>query len=116
MELKILLIVEDEAIIRFYLHTSLQNIEPDITILTAVNGKQAWEIYQNTKPKLIITDVHMPEMDGLELIHKIREEDKETPIIILTGFTDDISEEIHGWIRKPVNLTILTNLIKTYIK
>ena len=50
----------------------------------AKNGQEAYRCYQEEKPDLIITDIQMPVMDGIELIRKIKEEDPEQRFVILS--------------------------------
>ncbi len=57
-------------------------------VFTASNGEEAFELYQNHRPDIIITDVKMPKLNGLELIKKIRKENQETPIIVTSAYTD----------------------------
>lgn len=57
-------------------------------VFTAANGEEAFEIYQNHRPDIVITDVKMPKLNGLELIKKIRKENQETPIIVTSAYTD----------------------------
>ena len=57
-------------------------------VFTASNGEEAFEIYQNHRPDIVITDVKMPKLNGLELIKKIRKENQETPIIVTSAYTD----------------------------
>lgn len=56
--------------------------------LEAVNGEEAYEIFKEKKPDIIITDIQMPKMDGLELIEKIRKVDEKIPIIVLSAHTE----------------------------
>jgi len=80
-----LLYVEDEAPIRM---VTKMFLEPYFTeIHEAKNGLEALEVYKNRKPDVIITDIEMPKLNGLDLCRKIRETDKETPIIITTAYT-----------------------------
>jgi DNA-binding response OmpR family regulator len=58
------------------------------TVFEAQDGEEAFEIYEEEKPHIIITDIEMPKLNGLELAQKIRKKDKTTPIIIATAFTD----------------------------
>ena len=53
-------------------------------VADCANGKQALEAWEMYHPDIVITDIKMPIMDGMELIQKIREKDKRTRIIILT--------------------------------
>lgn len=57
-------------------------------VFTAANGEEAFELYQNHRPDIVITDVKMPKLNGLELIKKIRQENQETPIIVTSAYTD----------------------------
>lgn len=57
-------------------------------VFTAANGEEAFKIYQNHRPDIVITDVKMPKLNGLELIKKIRKENQETPIIVTSAYTD----------------------------
>ena len=58
------------------------------TILEATNGEEALEIYKASNPDIIITDIKMPIISGLQLAKYIRKENKKIPIIILTAFVD----------------------------
>lgn len=56
------------------------------TLIHAKNGVEAVEHYKEHKPDLILMDIKMPEMDGLEAVKIIRKEDQATPIIALTAY------------------------------
>ena len=80
-----LLYVEDEAPIRM---VTKMFLAPYFTeIFEAQDGLEAFQIYEEEKPDMIITDIEMPHLNGLELCRKIRKQDKETPIIITTAYT-----------------------------
>lgn len=80
-----ILIAEDEMLVRLGLKNSVQWHRYDMRVVAdAANGQIAWEQYQTLKPDIVITDVKMPVMDGLELIRRIREENTQTKIIILS--------------------------------
>jgi YesN/AraC family two-component response regulator len=57
-------------------------------LFTAKNGKEGLEVFESQKPDIIVTDLKMPVMDGIEMSKKIREKDKKCPIIITTAFSD----------------------------
>ena len=54
-------------------------------VYTASNGKEGVESYRRTTPDIVITDIHMPEKDGLETIREIRKEFHEAKIIVMSG-------------------------------
>ena len=66
----------------------------DFEIIEASNGQEAWEAYLEYKPNILITDLSMPEMDGLELIEKIRDIDKDLKIIVITAHAEDEKREL----------------------
>lgn len=80
-----ILIAEDDFISRKLLINILEDLGHVVTV--AADGKEAWEAYQSQPTRLLITDWLMPQMDGLELVRKIRENDKSdyTYIILLTA-------------------------------
>jgi DNA-binding response OmpR family regulator len=59
------------------------------TIYEARDGIEGWEKYIKHKPDIIIADISMPKLDGLSLIKKIREGDKDTQVIMLTAHSDE---------------------------
>jgi len=80
-----LLFVEDEAMIR---RIAVAFLRPYfLEIYEAKDGLEAFELYKIHKPDMIITDIEMPNMDGLSLCKTIRSNDKSTPIIITTAYT-----------------------------
>ena len=81
-----LLYVEDDEIIR---QNAVEYLSDYFTkVYQAQDGLEALEAYQERKPDIIITDIKMPRLDGLAMAKKIRKEDKTTPIVITTAFTD----------------------------
>ncbi len=54
----------------------------------ATDGVKAWDRIRNLKPDVVITDIKMPEVDGLELIKRIREAGMDTDVVILSGYSD----------------------------
>jgi len=57
-------------------------------ILLAKDGEEALELFEKEQPDIIITDVKMPKLNGIELIKKIREENRSIPIIITSAYSD----------------------------
>ena len=56
------------------------------TLYTAENGVQGLELYRREKPDLVISDIEMPEMDGLEMFRQIRRQDPHLPLVICTAY------------------------------
>jgi len=54
----------------------------------ASDGKEAWELYKKYKPDVLLSDVDMPELDGLALAYKVREVNSTIPIVMITAYTD----------------------------
>jgi len=85
------------------------------TVLTAEEGRQATEVFARNSPDLVITDIRMPHVDGLELLRNIRELDGLTPVILVTGHGDldnamrALRRGAYDFILKPVNPEVLVN-------
>ncbi|MDP2741507.1 MAG: response regulator [bacterium] len=83
---KKILIVEDDKDILFILKKRFA-IE-GFSVITATDGEEAITIAENTKPDLIISDVLMPKLGGLEMAEKIKEFNKDIKIMFLTNIKD----------------------------
>jgi two-component system, chemotaxis family, sensor kinase CheA len=88
-----LLVVDDSITTRTLLVNILSAQHFDVT--SAVNGKEAWDILQNQKFDLVLTDILMPVMDGFELTEKIKtnKELQKTPVVIVTSLSKDSDRE-----------------------
>lgn len=82
-----LLLVEDDENLAYIEKSSLTDIIGGYEVMTAGNGLEGLEIYKSFKPDVIVSDIIMPEMDGLEMVKQIREIDGETIILFTTGLT-----------------------------
>lgn len=88
------------------------------TVYTALDGKQALEIYQHKKPDIVVLDINMPLLSGLDVSKKIRKTDKETVIILLTARTDKtalleaIELGLTTYLEKPVTKEQLQQALK----
>nr|WP_314459203.1 response regulator [uncultured Clostridium sp.] len=84
-----LLIADDEAAIRNGLSTVVPWEQFGITIVgTAADGGEAYDIIKKCRPDIVITDIRMPVMDGLQLIERVKSEKLLTNFIILSGYGD----------------------------
>ncbi len=99
-----LLYVEDDDFIR---HSAVEFLEDlFLKIYEASCAKEAIYIYEKHKPDIIITDINMPHMNGLEFCRYIRKSDKNTPIIVTTAYTDT------EYLLQAVELTLIKYLLK----
>ncbi len=84
-----ILVVEDEAPIREWLIYTIKNVSEDFELIgSANNGREAYDLSLKYRPDVIITDIKMPVMDGLEFSKKIKEIMPEVFIVILTNFAE----------------------------
>lgn len=85
---KIILVVEDESAQRGVLHEKLS--KEGFEIIEAKNGNEGLVVAKRERPDLILLDIMMPEVDGLEMARRLREDEwgKKVPIIILSNFDD----------------------------
>lgn len=119
-DLPAILLVEDNDDLRFYLK---DNLRLHYKILEACNGKEGWQKALSQHPLLIVSDISMPYMDGIDLCKKIKA-DKRTnhiPVILLTALTGE-EEQLKGletgandYILKPFNVEILIAKIKNLL-
>lgn len=106
-----LLFIEDEIMIRRIAISFLKNYF--IKIYEAKDGEEGLKLYYEHKPDIIITDIEMPKINGLELCRTIRNEDKSTPIIISTAYTtteyllEAVKLNLINYLPKPVEEEVL---------
>jgi two-component system response regulator DesR len=80
------LLAEDQAMVRGAL-TALLKLEPDIDVVgSAADGEEAWRAVQSLKPDLLVTDIEMPGITGLELAQRVQRYELATKVIIVTTF------------------------------
>lgn len=97
-------------------------LKKEYNIVRAKNGQEAVKLFESREPKLILMDIRMPIMDGLEATAAIRLKSKTIPIIALTAFAFDsdrdraIKAGCNGFLTKPVNSEELKLIIKCYVK
>ncbi len=99
------LFVEDEKTLQLLYQKVLVDFVE--TLYVSGNGLEAFEIYKREKPDLVIADIDIPGINGIDLIYKIREIDKEVKIIIITAHADSthlisaIEQGTNGFLLKP---------------
>lgn len=101
------LYVEDDDEVRENLTSTISNMVKEV--YSASNVEDALNIYDETKPDIILTDIDMPGRNGLELVREIREEDSTTPIVVLTAYKTEkflmeaVSLHLESYIIKPIS-------------
>jgi DNA-binding response OmpR family regulator len=120
-EKPVVLIVEDQKDVREYIKDSLGS---GYTIIEAENGKQGLQQVEEEEPDIIISDIMMPEMDGLEMTRKLKNQLKTShiPIILLTAKAsqeqklEGLEEGADSYIPKPFNKRHLQIRVKKLIE
>lgn len=118
---KTVLVVDDAAVVRQMVSLTLQGA--GCTIITAVNGNDALSKLESTSVDMVITDLNMPEMDGITLVREIRKKEacKFTPIVMLTTVSqeekkkDGAAAGASGWIYKPFNPRQLLEVVHKFL-
>ena len=109
-----ILYVEDE-------HDVMEEIVDMLSIkvkkfFTALNGKEALDIFEKEDIDIIITDIQMPIMDGMEFITQVREKNNDIPVVITTAFNEieylkqAIDLNVDKYITKPIDIVQLLNV------
>jgi YesN/AraC family two-component response regulator len=114
------LLVEDNDDFRFYIK---DNLKASFNVIEAENGKKGWQKALAQHPNLIVSDISMPEMNGIDLCLKIKN-DKRTshiPVILLTALTGE-DQQLKGletgasdYLTKPFNFEILQSKIRNIL-
>ena len=105
---KTLLFAEDDDIIRYNTLGILSVFFKKV--ITAKDGQEALEKYVDEKPDIIMTDIKMPIMDGLDFITEVRNVDVFTPIVLFSAYNEQrylakaINLKVEGLILKPIKL------------
>jgi PAS domain S-box-containing protein len=111
-----ILLVDDEEGIRKVLGISLTDI--GYTVYTAENGEDAYKIFEEVNPPIVLTDIKMPGMDGIELLKKIKDTNPHTEVIMISGHGDmdlaikSLKYEAVDFVTKPINDDVLEIALK----
>ena len=110
------LYAEDEEGIRKNIADSLSYYVKEV--IEARDGVEAYEFYLQKKPDIVLSDIHMPNLNGIDFVKKVREENKSIPIVIITAHTDKeylleaIELKMEKYIVKPIELESLLNVLE----
>lgn len=115
-----ILLVEDNEDFRFYLK---DNFRQQFTVVEAANGKEGWQKALSHHPDLVVSDISMPEMNGIDLCKKIKKDRRTShiPVILLTALTGE-EQHLEGletgaddYMTKPFSFEILSSRIKNIL-
>ena len=116
-----ILIVDDEEILHESIIDALED-EEDYEIVSAYNGQEGLKLVKEQNPVLIILDLRMPVMDGIEFLRQLEvKTDDPYSIVVLTGHGDTEEMEttydlgIRSFLRKPFNIYELRSLVESCI-
>jgi DNA-binding response OmpR family regulator len=79
-----ILIAEDDAVLRS-LYVKKFSVE-GYAVVTAEDGEQALKLIRDEKPQMVILDIHMPKMDGFQVLQQFPKQNRQFPVIMLTNF------------------------------
>ena len=117
--MKTILVVDDEENIRDLATMYLQ--KEGYAVITAVDGEEGLEAARSKKPDLVVLDVMMPRMDGLDVCRALRRE-SDVPVLMLTARSDDIDRIVglelgaDDYMGKPFNPRELTARVKAILR
>jgi len=117
----LILLVEDDDDFRFYLKDNLRHY---YKVIEATNGKEGWQKTLSHHPLLVVSDISMPVMDGIQLSNKIKSDKRtlHTPVILLTALTGEeqqlkgLATGANDYVTKPFNFEILNSKIKNLLR
>ena len=116
------LCVENDVQNTEYLLASIRQRYPEIKVICAADGAEGLQLFQEHRPEIIITDITMPVLDGIQMSAQIRRIDPTAAIIALTALSDSshllkaIAVGIDTYLQKPVNLAALLDAIGRHVE
>ena len=115
-----ILVVDDDAAVRKSL-SSILSMEGYL-VETLENGKQAIRISEKSRFDIALIDIKLPDMDGTELLHRLKENQPHMVKIVITGFPtlenamETVNEGADGYILKPFDVQKLLEMIRKHLK
>lgn len=117
---KKILLVDDEEHIQTLYKEELEHLNLGYEVHSALSGEQALELFDDISPDLVVLDINMPGMDGLETLSRLKEKDNKVPVIMCSAYPE-FKYELMSWaaddyIVKSYDLNELFNSIKKHLK
>jgi DNA-binding response OmpR family regulator len=116
-DLKRVLIVDDEETLTWSMAKSLSKDRDKYEVMIANNGKEALNLFKKNRIDLLISDIRMPDINGLDLLVRIKKEHPETKVIIMTAYgSSDVQKEANRrgslfYIEKPFEISDVRKII-----
>jgi len=116
-DLKKVLIVDDEETLTWSMAKSLSKDKDKYEVIIANNGKEALALLKDNKIDLVISDIRMPDINGLDLLVKIKKEYPDTKVIIMTAYgSSDVQKEANRrgslyYVEKPFEISDIRKII-----
>lgn len=115
-----ILTIDDQTLILLSVEKKLQEI--GYTVQTASTGQEGIELFKTFQPDLVLVDINMPDMNGIEVVQQIKSiEQQRTPILVMSGNTDEevimkgFDLGVDDYMKKPVSLNEMVARIKRMI-
>ncbi|MFH7320338.1 sigma-54-dependent transcriptional regulator [Desulfurivibrio sp. D14AmB] len=115
-----ILVVDDEQNMRVALYEALSRGGYEVTV--AENGRMALTLLAKSEPDLVITDIRMPEMDGIEMLRRIKELHPALPVVIITGYAtvetavEAMKRGAVDYILKPFPVEVIEETVKKVLR
>jgi chemosensory pili system protein ChpA (sensor histidine kinase/response regulator) len=106
---KKILVVEDDTFLSKLIVDTFTIALGASNIFMANDGQEGYAKYQQISPDVVITDIRMPNMNGREMAQLIKADNSTTPIIVLSGYTQELGNEdrVDSVLSKPVDFNVL---------
>ncbi|MEQ8667831.1 MAG: sigma-54 dependent transcriptional regulator [Pirellulales bacterium] len=111
----ILLVIDDEPSVLYSLQNALSS--PQLSVVSASTAKQGVQLVQTSRPDVVLLDVRLPDMSGLDVFTRIRDADPQLPVIMMTAFTttdtaiEAMKRGAFDYLTKPVDLKQLRSIV-----
>ena len=121
MDKKNILIVEDHELTRFGLKTTFEDVDFIGVVFEAEYAQKAFEIFENNKIDLVIMDLGLPNINGIEATKKIRSQNSDVKIVILTSHNDDkevlesLKAGANAYCSKEINPSRLIEVVRSVL-
>ncbi|HVO33072.1 MAG TPA: response regulator [Elusimicrobiota bacterium] len=115
----LVLSVDDEVVVRELLKRYLPSL--GFEVLVAESGEEALKYLEIAKPRIVLLDIHMPGMGGLETLRLIRQRAPEQLVIMLTAVQDEqigqlaVRAGANDYLTKPIDLPVLAKALRTHL-